>query len=79
MICTICCQLEHLDTIYHVKHLHFLELLLVKSGCPLMVKTDDTGLRSVEKALHRVLSRVVLQTGFGCLHGLSEGVSQRGS
>jgi hypothetical protein len=47
MVCTICCQLEHLDTIYHIEHLHFLELLWVNCGCPLVVETDDTGLRSV--------------------------------
>lgn len=80
MIRTICCKLEHLDTIHHVEHLHFLELLRVKCGCPLVVvETDDTGLRSVEKTLHRVLGRVILQAGFGRLHGLGEGVSQGGS
>ena len=80
MICTICSELEHLDTIYHVEHLHFLDLLCVQSGCPLVVKTaDDTGLRPVEKTVHGVLRGIILQTRFGRLHGLGEGVSQRGS
>jgi hypothetical protein len=80
MICAICSELEHLDTIYHVEHLHLLDLLCVQSWRPLVVKpADDTGLRPVEKAVHGVLGRVILQTRFGRLHGLGEGVSQGGS